>query len=287
MTDQTPPQSDAIHNRFGLTYANYLVLPRTLLQSMPDTWQTAFCQALDQFDEAFQHVPQADGYKVDAATEYEVFDLDEQQRAQLGITEDWYRGETPPVGLSEADLNDWKDQHENPDGPVYHRDGQEISGGDLVMLPAVDPVPHYDRGRTYIQPAAVRGAARQAAGQPAADEAPQYGVDGCTCRPWTNRGDGARWCTAEDTVDMVAGWDPGPGCPRHPAAGLAAPTNHNTEARAAVLREAADFIDKLQAQMDEEIRAEYSELDRDTEVEGAATRRMATELRRLAAGAES
>lgn len=79
--------------------------------------------------------------------------------------------------------------------------------------------------------AGIRDAARQAAGQPAADEAPQYGVNGCTCRPWTNRGDGARWCTPDDTVDMVAGWDPGPGCPRHPAAGLAAPTNHTTEDR--------------------------------------------------------
>lgn len=75
--------------------------------------------------------------------------------------------------------------------------------------------------------------------------------------------------------------------PEPDPARLAAPTNPDTEARTAILREAADFIDKRQDQMDEEIRAEYSELDRDTEVEGAATRRMATALRRLAAGAES
>ncbi|MFD7978865.1 hypothetical protein [Streptomyces sp. NPDC059071] len=85
--------------------------------------------------------------------------------------------------------------------------------------------------RHRLPTAGIRDAARQATGQPAAAGAPQYGVDGCTCRPWTNRGDGARWCTPDDTVDMVAGWDPGPGCPRHPAAGLAAPTNHNTEDR--------------------------------------------------------
>lgn len=80
-------------------------------------------------------------------------------------------------------------------------------------------------------PATVRDASRQAAGQPAAEE-PRYGVDGCTCRPWTNRGNSARWCTPDDTIDMVAGWDPGPGCPRHPAAGPAAPTNHTTEQQA-------------------------------------------------------
>ncbi|MGF0163118.1 hypothetical protein ACQRET_03615 [Streptomyces koyangensis] len=52
--------------------------------------------------------------------------------------------------------------------------------------------------------------------------------------------------------------------------------------RAAVLREAAAIITRLQDQMDEEIRAEYGELDRDTEIEGAATRSMADALRERA-----
>ncbi|MFE9319119.1 hypothetical protein ACFYNV_29155 [Streptomyces albidoflavus] len=52
--------------------------------------------------------------------------------------------------------------------------------------------------------------------------------------------------------------------------------------RAAVLREAADTITRLQDQMDEEIRAEYGELDRDTGIEGAATRSMADVLRERA-----
>lgn len=37
---------EAIHEYFGLTYANYLVLPRTVLQSMPDEWQEKFVQML-------------------------------------------------------------------------------------------------------------------------------------------------------------------------------------------------------------------------------------------------
>ncbi|MFJ5644097.1 hypothetical protein [Streptomyces sp. NPDC093223] len=151
MTNQ-PTETDAIHRQFGLTYANYLVMPRTLLQSMDDAWQTEFVALLRRFNEAFAHVPQAKGYKVEAATEHEVSELDEQQRAQLGITEDWYRGETPPEGLTDAGLLEWEAEHEDPEGPVYYRDGQEIDGGELVMLPAVDPVPHYQRGRTYIEP---------------------------------------------------------------------------------------------------------------------------------------
>ncbi|WP_030186594.1 hypothetical protein, partial [Streptomyces capuensis] len=43
---------DAIHKHFGLSYANYLVLPRTLLQSMPDAWQNAFVKLLDEMDDA-------------------------------------------------------------------------------------------------------------------------------------------------------------------------------------------------------------------------------------------
>ncbi|MFG3046298.1 hypothetical protein ACGFZR_15380 [Streptomyces sp. NPDC048241] len=152
MTDHTSPDTDAIHRRFGLTYANYLVLPRTLLQSMPGEWQTQFVALLDQLDDAFDHIPQAEGYKVEAATEHEVSDLTDAQMAQLGITEDWYRGETPPEGLDADDLKEWEAEHEDPEGPTYHRDGQEINGGDLVMVPAVDPVPHYNRGRTYIEP---------------------------------------------------------------------------------------------------------------------------------------
>ncbi|MGJ5693112.1 hypothetical protein ACM6RM_08065, partial [Streptomyces pratensis] len=53
-------------------------------------------------------------------------------------------------------------------------------------------------------------------------------------------------------------------------------------AKRAHFLEAADTITRLQDQLDEEIRTEYGELDRDTEVEGAATRRMADMLRERA-----
>lgn len=144
---------DAIHLHFSLSYANYLVLPRTLLQSMPDEWQARFVGLLDELDDAFQHVPQADAYEVTAGSEHEVFELDEAERKLLGITADWYQGEKPPPDLPADDLAEWEAEHENPDGPKYYdREGQELSGSELVLVPSPDPVPHYNRGRTRIEP---------------------------------------------------------------------------------------------------------------------------------------
>ncbi len=42
-----------IHGYFNLTYANYLVLPRSILQSMPDEWQEQFVKLLNQIPELF------------------------------------------------------------------------------------------------------------------------------------------------------------------------------------------------------------------------------------------
>jgi len=39
---------DPIHEYFGLTYANYLTLPRSVLQSMPLKWQQQFVLLLEQ-----------------------------------------------------------------------------------------------------------------------------------------------------------------------------------------------------------------------------------------------
>jgi hypothetical protein len=44
---------DYIHEWFNLTYASYLVLPRTLLQSMPKEWQKEFVKLLEELDNSF------------------------------------------------------------------------------------------------------------------------------------------------------------------------------------------------------------------------------------------
>lgn len=47
--DETEP----IHLWFSLTYANYLVMPRSVLQSMPQEWQAKFCEMLDEAHKTF------------------------------------------------------------------------------------------------------------------------------------------------------------------------------------------------------------------------------------------
>lgn len=42
-----------IQDFFELSYANYLAIPRSVLQSMPDEWQKDFVKLLDQLDETF------------------------------------------------------------------------------------------------------------------------------------------------------------------------------------------------------------------------------------------
>lgn len=60
------PERQAIHGWFELTYSSYLVMHRTLLQSMPDEWQDRFVGLLEQLREAFAHVEQASSYWVRA-----------------------------------------------------------------------------------------------------------------------------------------------------------------------------------------------------------------------------
>ena len=52
-----PLDPEAIHGWFGLTYANYLVLHRSILQSMPASWQREFVALLEELREAAQDVP--------------------------------------------------------------------------------------------------------------------------------------------------------------------------------------------------------------------------------------
>jgi hypothetical protein len=150
VTDTNAIKRD-VHTWFSLSYSNYLVFPRTFMQSMPAEWQERMVDLLEEMADAFEHVPQAEGYRVEAATHIEVSELTDEQMVQLGITADWYGGATPPEGIAADDLNEWKAEHEQ-DGPTYYRDGQEVDADEVVMFPVADPVPHYNRGRTYIEP---------------------------------------------------------------------------------------------------------------------------------------
>jgi len=126
----------AIHKHFGLSYTNYLVLPRTLLQSMPDEWQARFVSVLQELEDAFAHVPQADVYDVTAGKEDLLRDMTESELFAAGVevTGDDELGHGPDT--------------------KYHRisDGEELDGDSYGFRPGKDPVPHYNRGRARIEP---------------------------------------------------------------------------------------------------------------------------------------
>lgn len=56
---------EAIHSWFGLSYASYLVLPRSVLQSMPDAWQAKFVELLNDIPKSL-HVDDLPNYQVNA-----------------------------------------------------------------------------------------------------------------------------------------------------------------------------------------------------------------------------
>lgn len=146
-----PDETEPTHLHFGLSYSTHLVLPRTLLQSMPPEWQRAFVHLLDQYEAAFRHVEQPPGYSVEAAEEHEACDLDEAQLKRAGITVDQYGGEEPPPSLTAEELAAWQDEHEST--PAYtDADGDDLETDSRVMVPVADPLPYYSRGRTRVTP---------------------------------------------------------------------------------------------------------------------------------------
>ncbi|MEU1088949.1 hypothetical protein ACFYPN_16150 [Streptomyces sp. NPDC005576] len=139
MTDTARPADvtdGPIHQWFSLSYTNYVVLPRTLLQSMPTEWQERMVACLNELHDAFSHIPQAEVYEVTAATEHIVREMTEAELQRAGI-----------------EFGAWRT---DKDAPVYFRDGDELDPHARVLLPTTDPVPHYNRGRTYIAPKEAR-----------------------------------------------------------------------------------------------------------------------------------
>lgn len=154
MTITTTPaeqvEHEAIHGWFGLSYANYLVLPRTLLQSMPDEWQSRFVACLRELGEAFAHIDQAEAYEVTPGVEREVGDLTDDELKRIGYSKNdpctCYAELAPEGGVV----------HHPPVCPhettYYDERGIEVPYDHLVVWPTADPVPHYNRGRTHVEP---------------------------------------------------------------------------------------------------------------------------------------
>ena len=69
MSDDPQFCDEDIHEWFGLSYCNYLVLQRALLQSMPGDWQHRFVECLREIEAAYAHLPVPSRYSVQARGE--------------------------------------------------------------------------------------------------------------------------------------------------------------------------------------------------------------------------
>jgi hypothetical protein len=135
--DDPGHREGAIHGYFGLSYANYLVIPRTLLQSMPLAWQQDVCALLDQLNDAFNHVNWDGPYEVRVLARYREHITEEPCLACDGL------GETPEA----------RPGHPPNTCPDCDGDG-EVDCDRLETAEEVgvitDPVPHYNRGRERV-----------------------------------------------------------------------------------------------------------------------------------------
>lgn len=132
----------SIHEFFNLTYSNYLVLHRSLLQSMPLEWQHKFVRLVEELNDEFDHVETAQCYKVQAAVEA---DLDSgytvEELAQHGVRVESI-GPEPDMDEEPDEYDDWCEERR------YFQDGEEIHFRFLMVTD--DPIPPYNRGRTHI-----------------------------------------------------------------------------------------------------------------------------------------
>ena len=60
----TNRNSGPMHSWFGLSYAQYLTVPRSVIQEMPIEWQERFAACLDELDDAFDWYPKDGRYWV-------------------------------------------------------------------------------------------------------------------------------------------------------------------------------------------------------------------------------
>jgi hypothetical protein len=121
-----PPASSAPLQEYFSTQrpgsdANYVVLPRSLVEAMPLPWQQHMAYLLSEFHQAFSHVTWPI-YRVQPSRHEKLTDLDEEQLAEVGY-------------LVEIDA----------DGEVVYRDRAgrlvERPAETTVLVSCLDPIP--------------------------------------------------------------------------------------------------------------------------------------------------
>lgn len=129
----TTPVRDYADTTYPGATPDYLVIPRSLAQSMPLGWQKHLVGLLDDLHDAYRNLewPQ---YQVMAAREELLTDLDEEQLAATGFI---------------ADID--------TEGELVYRDLSEQPVPDAhtvrVLAPIIDPIPPAEAGRIDPRPA--------------------------------------------------------------------------------------------------------------------------------------
>ena len=94
---------DHIHNWFGLSYSNYLVLPRSILQSMSAEWQKKFVGLLDEMEEKMNE------YKIPLQPDYQVTARNNGKYVK-DIYSDYWRNGQRCFGLVDVFGDDFKEK---------------------------------------------------------------------------------------------------------------------------------------------------------------------------------
>lgn len=121
-------EAEAVNRYLAGSGSTYLTLPRALMQSMPDDWQSKLVDLLTELDSCYLHLNRADAYEVRPMRSVMVSDISEDDRDALGIE---------PSG----------------DG-VHFRDdaGRQLEARERILTLTTDPIPHFDHGRTFLAP---------------------------------------------------------------------------------------------------------------------------------------
>ncbi|SHK82322.1 hypothetical protein SAMN05443637_112203 [Pseudonocardia thermophila] len=129
----TTPVKDYLDRPAPGASRDYVVIPRSLAQSMPLRWQQVFVGLLADLHDAYADLPWPE-YAVVPSRWERLVDLDEEQLAEAG-----YHADLGPDGELE-----FRDRAENlvPD-PENHR----------VLARIPDPLPSVDAGRVPPRPA--------------------------------------------------------------------------------------------------------------------------------------
>jgi hypothetical protein len=131
-------ETEPIHLWFSLSYANYLVAPRSVLQSMPQEWQARFVMLLAEMQDSFGHLDWPT-YHVEA----------------LAREPELLHEETCPDCEGEGVITPLPTEDERPcptcDGEgSIDIDPRYETAEEVGFI--LDPIPHYNRGRTHLEP---------------------------------------------------------------------------------------------------------------------------------------